>query len=163
MAALFVQALARDVRSADASVAGGEFSFFCQLLQFFHDHATAREEHRKTRANVIVESKYLEFLAELTVVPLLRFLEHGEVVLEFLLCFEGGTVDSLQLRIVLVPLVVSAGHIGQLEGADVSRPHDVRAGAQIEKISVAIKGDSLAGGDALDNIELVFARLITLA
>ena len=45
-------------------------------------------------------------------VALLRFLKHGEVVVEFLLRLESRAVDSLQLRILFVSLVVSAGHIG---------------------------------------------------
>jgi len=44
-------------------------------------------------------------------VALLRFLEHREVVIEFFLRFERGTVNALELRVLLVPFVISAGHI----------------------------------------------------
>src|SRR6266403_5480601 len=96
-------------------------------------------------------------------VAFLRFLEHGEVVVEFLLCLEGGPVDSLQLGILLVSLVVSAGDVGEFKRADISRPHDMRSGAKVEKIAIAVERDRFADRDVLDNIELVLARLITLA
>src|SRR4051812_4081563 len=92
-------------------------------------------------------------------VALLRFLEHGEVFVELGLVLEGGTVNALELRIVFVALVVGAGDAGELERADVSRAHDVRAGAEIGELTVAIERDFFALGNVLDDIELELARL----
>ena len=53
----------------------------------------------------------LQFLAELAMVALLRFLEHREVFVELRLVLEGGAVDALELRILFVAFVIGAGHI----------------------------------------------------
>ena len=127
MAALSVQAFARNVRRADALITGGEFSFFRQLFQFFGDDCAARQKHWQTRAHVIVEDEQFEFASELPMIALLRFLEHREIVVEFLFSFERCAVNALKLRICLVAFVVRARHIGELERADVSRAHHVRA------------------------------------
>ena len=72
-------------------------------------------------------------------VALLRFLEHGEVVVEFFLRLKGGAVNTLELRILLVAFIISAGQAGELERADVSCAHDVRAGAKVDEIAVPIE------------------------
>src|SRR6476661_9467048 len=90
-------------------------------------------------------------------VALLRFLEHGEVFVELGLVLEGGAVNALQLRIVFVAFVVGAGDAGQLERADVAGAHDVRAGAEIGELAVAIERDFFALGNVLDDIELELA------
>ena len=125
--ALFVQAFARDVRRADALVTGGELGFFRELFQFFGDDCAAREKHWQTRTDIIVENEQFQFASKLAMVALLRFLQHREVVVEFLFGFERGAVNALELRILFVALVVRACDGGQLECADVSRAHHVRA------------------------------------
>ena len=72
-------------------------------------------------------------------IALLGFLEHGEIIVEFLFRLERGAVNPLELRIALVAFVVRTRHVGELEGADVSRPHHVRAGAEIDEITTAIE------------------------
>src|SRR5437762_1179970 len=59
-------------------------------------------------------------------------------------------------------LVVRARNGGQLECADVSRAHHVRASAEINEIAVAIKRNLLVRRDVFDDIEFVFARRGTL-
>src|SRR5207248_10612608 len=105
--ALFVQALAGDVRSTHALIAGSELGLLCEPLKFFSNDGAAREEHRQTRANVVIKNEKLELLAELTMVALLCFLEHGEVVVELLFRLEGSTINALKLRILLVAFVVA--------------------------------------------------------
>ena len=72
-------------------------------------------------------------------VPLLRFFQHREVVLEFFLCLESGPVNPLELRILFVAFIISAGEAGEFERTDVSGTHDVRTGAKIDEIAVAIE------------------------
>ena len=146
MTALFVQAFACDVRRADALITGSELGFFRELLQFFGDDCAARQKHRKTGADIVVENEKLQFLAELAMIALLRFLEHREVIVEFLFRFERGAVNALQLRILFVAFVVSAGDARELERADVSRAHDVRAGAKIDEVAAAIERDFSSAG-----------------
>ena len=163
MPALQVQAFARDVRREDALITGGELGFFRQLFQFLGNHCAAREKHRQPRADVIVEDEKLEFAPKLAMVALLRFLEHCEVIVEFLFGFERGAVNALELRILFVALVVRARDGGQLECADVSRAHHVRPGAEIDELAVAIKRNPFVGRDVFDDVEFEFARLGTLA
>src|SRR6476620_9417481 len=92
-------------------------------------------------------------------VALLRFLEHGEVFIELGLVLESGAVNALELWIVLVAFVVGAGDAGELERTDVAGAHDVRAGAEIGELAVAIERDFFALGNVLADVELELARL----
>ena len=47
----------------------------------------------------------------------------------------------------------------RLERADVAGAHDVRAGAEIEEVAVAIERDRFVLGNVLDDVELELARL----
>jgi hypothetical protein len=161
--ALFVKAFPRDVWSADALITGGKLGFFGELFQFFGDHCAAREKHWQARADIIVENEQFQFFAEFTVIALLRFLEHRKIIVEFLLRFECGAVNALQLRVLFVAFVVSARHVRELERADVSGPHHVRAGAEIDEIATAIERNFFVGRDVFDDVELEFAWLITIA
>ena len=96
-------------------------------------------------------------------IALLRFLQHREVIIEFLLGFERGAVNALELRIFFVALVVGAGHIRELERADVSRAHDVRPGAEIDEIAAAIERDLFVWRNVFDDVELEFAGLRSFA
>src|SRR5205807_9994028 len=95
MSALFVQTLACDVRRADALVAGSKLGFFGELFQFFRDGRASRKKHRQTWSDVIVENEKLQFAAKLAMVAFLCFLEHGEIVVEFLFRFERSAVNAL--------------------------------------------------------------------
>src|SRR5437764_15355686 len=90
-------------------------------------------------------------------VALLRFLEHREVFVELGLVLEGGAVDALELRVLFVAFVVGAGNAGELERADVAGAHDVRAGAEIGELAIAIERDFFALGNVLDDVELELA------
>src|SRR5947207_10183821 len=96
-------------------------------------------------------------------IALLRFLEHREVIIELLFCFERRAVNSLQLRIVFVAFIIRACHVGEFERADVSRAHDVRSGAKIDEVTAAIERDFLVGRNVLNNVEREFAWLWSLA
>ena len=160
---LSVEAFTRDVRCAHALITGGEFGFFRQFLQFLSDHCAARQEHGQPRSNVVIEHEKLEFLAEFAVIAFLRFLQHREVVVEFLLCFKRCTVNALELWIFFVTLVVRTGNGGQLECADISRAHDVRTGAEIDEIAIAIKRDRFVRRNVFDDVELELTWLGTFA
>src|SRR6184192_1508881 len=159
MTAFSVQALTRDVRRAHALITSRELSFLGELLQFLRNDRAPREKHGQAWADVVVENEKFEFLAKLSMVALLCFLEHGEVIIELLFCFERGAVNALKLRIFFVTFVIGARHVGELERADVSRAHDVRPGAEIDEVSAAIERDLFVGRNVLDNVELEFAWL----
>ncbi len=96
-------------------------------------------------------------------VALFRFLQHREVLVQFLPGFERGAVNALKLRICFVAFVVRARDGGQLECADVSSAHHVRTGAKIDKIAVAIERNFLVCRNILDDIQLKFAWRGTFA
>ena len=127
-------------------IAGGKFCFSRELFEFVDDGGAAGEPEGEAGADVVVEGEKLEFFAELAMVALLGFLEHGEVFVELGFVLEGGAVDALELRVLFVAFVVGAGDVGELERADVACAHDVRAGAEIGELAVAIERDFFALG-----------------
>src|SRR5213596_3295819 len=137
------------MRRAHALITGGEFSFLCKFLEFLGDDCAAREKHWQARADIVVENEELEFAPELAMIAFLRFLEHREIVLEFLLRFERRAVNALELRISFVALVVSARYVREFERADVSRAHHMRPSAEINEIAVAIKRNFFVGRNVL--------------
>src|SRR5205085_7656948 len=122
----------------------------------------AWQEHWKARTNVVVENEKLQFFAELAMVALLRLFEHGKVVIEFLLCFEGSAVNTLELWVLFVAFVVGACDASESERADISGAHDMRPGAEIDEIAVAIERNGFARRNVFDDIELELARSVPL-
>src|SRR5207302_1894546 len=118
---------------------------------------------RKTWADVIVENEEFQFASKLAMIALLRFLEHGEIIVEFLFRFERGTVNALELRILFIAFVIGARDVGEFERADVSRAHHVWPRAEIDEITAAIERDLFVGRNVLDNVELELAWLWSFA
>src|SRR5436305_1619064 len=96
-------------------------------------------------------------------VTLLCYLQHREVVIELLFCFERRAVNALELRIVFIALVIRAGDTSELESADVSRTHHVRTRAEIDKVAIAVERNFFIARNVLDDVELEFAGLRTFA
>ncbi|KAF5406796.1 MAG: hypothetical protein Udaeo2_31370 [Candidatus Udaeobacter sp.] len=163
MTTFFIEALACDMRRAHALIAGSELGFLGELFQFLRDDCATREEHWKSRTDVFIENKQLQFAAKLAMVALLRFLEHGEIVVEFLFRFERRAINTLQLRILFIAFVVSAGDARQAKCVDVPRAHYVWPRTEIDEVAAAIERDFFVGRDVLDDVELEFARLGSLA
>src|SRR4030095_12213018 len=95
-------------------------------------------------------------------VALLRFLEHCKVVIEFLFSLEGSAVNALKLWILFVAFVVRARDSCELERADVARTHDVRTGAEVDEVAVAIERDFFVSRNVFDDIKLELTRLIPI-
>src|SRR5207249_9998894 len=110
MTALLVQAFPRDVGSADTLIASGELCFLREFLQFFRNDRAAGKKHWQTWADIVIENEEFQFTAKLAMISFLRFLEHGEIIVELLFRFERSTVNALKLRICFVTFVVSARH-----------------------------------------------------
>src|SRR5204862_4762191 len=95
VAALLVQTFTRDVRSAHTLIPGGELGFFGELLEFLRNDCSAWQEHWQAWADVVVKHEQFEFTPEFTMIALLRFLQHGEVVVEFFPRLKGSAVNTL--------------------------------------------------------------------
>jgi hypothetical protein len=94
-------------------------------------------------------------IAQLAVVALLGFLEHGQVLLQVVLGRPGGAVDALQHLVAVVAAPVGTGHLHQLEVLEPTRGGHVRAAAQVLEGAFAVQRDVLAGRDAGDDLRLV--------
>ena len=92
-------------------------------------------------------------------ITLFRLLKEGEVFLEFLGRCKGGTIDTLQLGILLVALVEGARHMGQSEGADPRGIRHMGSCAEVGECTVAVESDLFPGRDAGDDIKLELAGM----
>ena len=120
-------------------ITSGKLGFSRELFEFVDDGGATGEPQRQAGTDVVVEGEKLEFFAELAMVALFRFLEHGEVFVELGLILEGGAVDALELRIALVAFVVGAGEVRELERADIAGAHHMRPGAEIDELAIAVE------------------------
>jgi hypothetical protein len=110
---------------------------------------------RQARADFFADGEELEFFAETAMVAAFRVLDALEILFEVLFREEGGTVDALELRILLIAEPVGAGDAHDLEGLDAPGRGDVRAAAEVDKLAVAVEGDFVAGlGKFLDEVDL---------
>ncbi len=106
----------------------------------------------------LIDVEEAELAAELAVVALFRLLEALEVFVELGLVLEGGAVDALQLRVLVVALVEGAGDAHELEGLAVAGARHVRAGAKIPEVAILVERDLLALGDVIQQVDLELAR-----
>ena len=143
------------MRRADADVAGGEFGFLGQLLQFLDEHRALGQPQRHARPDKFrVNREQPHLRADLAMVAALGLLEHLEILVHRGLVLERRAVDALKLRAFFVALVIRGGHAGELERADVAGAHHVRPGAQVNEIAVLEIGNRFAFGNLLEQIEL---------
>jgi hypothetical protein len=120
-----------DVRREDLRVALLAQFAADEGLQFLADDGAVGRPEDQALADVLVDVEQLQFAAELAVVAELGLLELLEVVGEFFLGREGGAVDALELLVLLVAAVIGAGDGEELEGLQLGRVADVRAGAEV--------------------------------
>ena len=164
MAGSLVHDLAREVRRADADVAGSELGFLRELFKFLDDHGAFRQPERQAGADVFgVHHVQAHLRADFAVVALLRFFEHGEILVHLGLVLERRPVNALELRVLLVALVIRAGDAGHLERADVTGAHHVRSSAKINEFSGLEIRNRFIRRNAFDDIEFEFARNFPVA
>jgi len=100
-----------------------------------------RPERRAGRERVEVEE--VELLAELAMVPLLRFLLLLQPGVQVLLVEERRSVDALQLRIAVVAAPVRPRDVEQLDDTDLARRRGVRPEAEVDPVAVAVERQRL--------------------
>ena len=156
----FIHFLFRQMRRADADVTGGEFGFLGQLFQFLDNRRAFRQPQRHARPDVFrVQREQPHLLADLAMVAAFGLLDHLEIFFQLGLVLERRAVDALELRILLVALVIGAGHGGELVRADVAGAHHVRPGAQVNEIAALVIRDRLAFGNVCEVADFEFARI----
>ena len=73
------------------------------------------------------------------------FFKAGEVLVEIFFGEKRGSVDALELWILLVAEPVSAGEAGDFKSLDATGGGYVRAAAEVDEVAVAIEADLVAG------------------
>ena len=115
-----------------------------EVLQFLSDDGTPGRPQNQALADFLVHVEQAQFLAQLAVVALLRFLEACEGRLQCLLRRLDQAVDANELFAVLVATPVGGGHRGQAHVHERRRVGDVRAKAEVVPVALAVNGGAVA-------------------
>ena len=144
------------VRRAGADIAPLVIlEIFNPTLQPLYDLRAAGHEQRETLSDDIDCREDIHLPAEAVVVPLLDVLEMLKVRFQVFLFRVGRAVDASEHLIVLIASPVRSGGGDELVRLDGLRAHEVRAGAEIHKISLTVEGNLLAFGKVFDELDLV--------
>ncbi len=109
----------------------------------------------KPRTDLLVDRKEIELLGQPAMIPPLGLFQPVEMVIEILLRRPGRAVNPLEHRALLTAPPVSAGHIEQLELADLRRVPNVRPAAEIGERILGIAGDHGIFRQIIDDLYLV--------
>jgi hypothetical protein len=121
-----------DVRGVDQVVAVCEQALAHEVLDLGADDAALGVEDRQAGADLLGEGEQVQFLAELAVVALRGLLQAGLVGAQFVLAGPGGSVDPLQLRVLLGAAPVGGGQAGErVAVADHAGVRQVRPAAEV--------------------------------
>ena len=78
-------------------------------------------------------------LAQDAMIAPLGFFQRCQIVFQILLREPCGAVEPLQLLARLIPFPIGAGDAGELERADVTGAGNMRAAAEVDELSLAVK------------------------
>ncbi len=133
-----------------------EFLFLCSdiCFEFFPDSLSLREIHRKSAAYEFVDHKKTHVPSYFTVIALSRFFEEFQMRFKFLFSGEAYAVYSLQDFVIRVTFPVNARMLEQLEVAAQFYVVNMRASAEIRKISLVIARDRSVF-HSFDKVDLV--------
>ena len=145
MAADLPEFAAHDVRRVDELVAAAEALVAHPVFHDLADDGALGMPEDEAGAGELLNAEEVELLAQDAMVAARGFFKAGEVGVEIFLREEGGAVDALELRILLVAEPVSAGEAGDFEGLDAAGGGHVRAAAEVDEVAVAIEADLVAG------------------
>ena len=108
-----------------------------QLVAQNHSFRMEKREARAFR----LEAEQIKFFAQFTMITAFRFRQHEQVVIQFFLAAEGGTVDTLQHFIFFIAAPVGARDAHQFERFDLAGRNDVRARAKVGKFALRVEGN----------------------
>ena len=127
-----------DHRGLDFLVARLRVFFAPEVFELVADNHSLGMEERETRS-FFVHREQVQFLAELSVVALLRFFEACQVFVKLRFFREGCSVYALEHLVVRVRVPVGACQACQLECLDLRRTHDVRSRTQVCPFALAVE------------------------
>ena len=106
----------------------------------FQDHPLWQKEGESRTG--FVHHKQAQFLAQLSVIALFGLFHHGDVGFQLFLFGKGGSVQPGKHLVMLVAPPVRPCQAHDLEGfAHALGAHQVGAGAQVHKLTLAVKAD----------------------
>ena len=136
---------ARHVRGIDKLIAAAEALVAHPVFHDLADHGAFGVPEDEAGASQLLNAEQVQLLAKNAVVALGRFLQAREVRVEILLREEGGTVDALELGILLVAEPVGAGQVGDLDSLDAAGRGHMRATAKVNELAIAVEADVRTG------------------
>ena len=152
------QLLTRHVGRVHQLIAALENHVLDEASQLEVEHRPLGVPQNQSRADVLLNRKQVELLAQHTMIALLGLLEPAQVAVEVILGEPGRAVDALQHLAALVAAPVRAGRVQQLEVLDPPGARHVRPAAQVHERAVGIDGDHLVGTEVVDPLE--FERIV---
>ena len=150
-----VEAELADVGRVDLIVSSLAQFVGYEVLQFSTENSPVGSPEDHAGANGFIDMEELEFFAEFSVISCARLLHAFEVFCQFFFVGKGGTVDALELLVVLVSAMVGTGDGEEFESFDFFRVADMGSGAEVDKFSVLVKADLFAFGDVVETAQFV--------
>ena len=128
-----------DVRGEDLGV-----SLFVELggnetFQLLADDRSVWLPKNQTLSDHFIDVEQPEILPNVPMVSFFRFLQTFEVLLQFVLCCEGGPVDALELLVFGISSMVRTCDLEELESFDLLGVGDVRSCAKIGKFPIPVE------------------------
>ena len=117
-------------------------------------HALRQEEGEA--GTLVHQHKETEFLAQLAVVALFRLLDALEIGVQLVLLREGDAVNALEALAARVAAPVGGVAGGELQGVALHAAGGVqmRTGAEVDELALAVKADGLALRQVVDELDL---------
>ncbi|SCI87807.1 Uncharacterised protein [uncultured Ruminococcus sp.] len=137
------QLAAQDDRRGNFLIAGLSVDFTPIVDQQVFQHHTLGQKEWEARP-LIHNGKQLQLTAQLAVIALLSLLQHVHISVQVRRLGEGDAVHALQHFIIGISAPISARTISKAYSLDVAGTHQMRAGAQIRVLALAVKADFLA-------------------
>ena len=108
---------------------------------------------------VVVDMEQIEFAAEFSVITLIGFFEHGQVLLQVFFAGPGCAIHPLQHFIAVVAAPIGASQLHQFKKSQLSGAGHVGPTTQILKRTLAVQRDIFAGRYAGNDFSLVVLTL----
>ena len=133
------------------------FDILDPALQHLNGARTLGQQNGQALADIVHRGEVFQLAAELVVVALERLLLLLEVLIQLVLLREGDGIDALEHLAVGVAAPVGAAALRELDGIalDAAGGVQMRAGAQIGELTLAVEADDGVLGQVVDQLDLV--------